>query len=163
MVAIIHSPNTTPIPLSLLPPPPFNHSLFTYTSSSTTTKKTKFKQKFSLVLQNPSSKSHFVQPLLTSQQIKDSNVSVEIDSNSIDCANLLSVSVRCGDVEPSKIVHCSILKLEEEDVYLKNGLIGAYVKLGYLNLAEKVFDSLWSPDVVSYTVMIASRIRQDRL
>ncbi|KAF3620944.1 hypothetical protein FXO38_32062 [Capsicum annuum] len=88
---------------------------------------------------------------------------VEIDSNSIDYANLLSVSVRCGDVEPSKIVHCSILKLEEEDVYLKNGLIGANVKLGYLNLAEKVFDSLWSPDVVSYTAMIASRIRQDRL
>ncbi|KAF3635514.1 hypothetical protein FXO38_24604 [Capsicum annuum] len=104
-----------------------------------------------------------MQPFLPPQQIKDSNVSVEIDNNSIDYANLLSISVRCGDVELPKIVHFSILKLEEKDIYLKNGLIGAYVKLGYLNLAEKVFDSLGSPDVVSYTAIVASRIWQNRL
>ncbi|PHU09903.1 Pentatricopeptide repeat-containing protein [Capsicum chinense] len=162
MAALIHSPNYTTIPLSLLPLQPFNHSLFTCTSSLTTTKKTKDKQKSSLFLQNPSSKSHFVQPLLTPQQIKDSNGSVETDSNSIDYANLLSVSVRCGDVELTKIIHCSILKLEEQDVYLKNGLIGAYVKLGYLNLAEKVFDSLWCPDVVSYTAIISAFAKSNR-
>ncbi|CAN4111229.1 unnamed protein product [Withania somnifera] len=134
MAAIIHSP----IPLSLLPPPP--HSLFTCTSTLATNKKTKYKHKPSLFLQTPSSKSHFVQP---SQQF---NVSVDSDTTRIDYANLLCVSVRCGDVELTKIVHSSILKLEEEDVYLKNALIVAYIKLGRLNLAEKVFDSLWNPD-----------------
>ncbi|XP_059312150.1 pentatricopeptide repeat-containing protein At5g03800 [Lycium ferocissimum] len=156
MAAIIHSPNNS-IPISLLPVQPFNlHSLFSCNLSLTTTKKTKYKHhKPSLFLQNPS-KSHFIQPLLTPQQFKDSNVSVDSETNRIDYANLLRISVRCGDVELTKIIHSSILKLEEEDVYLKNALIAAYVKLGHLNLAERVFDLLLSPDVVSYTAIISA-------
>ncbi|KAK4739145.1 hypothetical protein R3W88_002842 [Solanum pinnatisectum] len=161
MAAVFYSPNNA-IPLSLLPPRPFNlHSNFTCTSSLTTTKKTKCKHKPSLFLQNPS-KSHLVQPLLTPQQFKDSNVSVDSDINCIDYANLLRISVRCGDVELTKIIHSSLVKFEEEDVYLKNALIAAYIKLGCLNLAERVFDSLTSPDVVSYTAIISAFAKSNR-
>ncbi|KAH0731525.1 hypothetical protein KY289_002713 [Solanum tuberosum] len=161
MAAVFYSPNNA-IPLSLLPPRPFNlHSLFTCTSSLTTTKKTKCKHKPSLFLQNPS-KSHLVQPLLTPQQFKDSNVSVDSDTNCIDYANLLRISVRCGDVVLTKIIHSSLVKFEEEDVYLKNALIAAYIKLGCLNLAERVFDSLTSPDVVSYTAIISAFAKSNR-
>ncbi|KAK6804857.1 hypothetical protein RDI58_002641 [Solanum bulbocastanum] len=161
MAAVFYSPNNA-IPLSLLPPRPFNlHSLFTCTSGLTTTKKIKCKHKPSLFLQNPS-KSHLVQPLLTPQQFKDSNVSVDSDTNCIDYANLLRISVRCGDVELTKIIHSSLVKFEEEDGYLKNALIAAYIKLGCLNLAERVFDSLTSPDVVSYTAIISAFAKSNR-
>ncbi|XP_016442086.2 pentatricopeptide repeat-containing protein At5g03800-like [Nicotiana tabacum] len=158
MAAVIHSP-TISIPLSFLRPTgPFNlHS----TSSLATTKKTKYKQKPSFFLQYPS-KSRPFQPLLIPQHFKDSNVTVAADTNRIDYANLLRISVRCGDVELAKIIHSSILKLEEEDVYLKNALIAAYLKLGHLNLAEKVFDSLLSPDVVSFTAIISAFAKSNR-
>ncbi|KAK4339559.1 hypothetical protein RND71_041021 [Anisodus tanguticus] len=87
---------------------------------------------------------------------------LDIDTDRIDYANLLRISVRCGDVVLTKIIHSSILKLEEEDVYLKNALIAAYMKLGYLSLAERVFDSLWSPDVVSYTAIISAFAKSNR-
>ncbi|TMX02115.1 hypothetical protein EJD97_022601 [Solanum chilense] len=161
MATVFYSPNNA-IPLSLLPPRPFNlHSLFTCTSSLTTTKKTKCKHKSSLFLQNLS-KSHLVQPLLTPQQFKDSNGSVDSETDCIDYANLLRISVRCGDVELTKIIHSSLVKFEEEDVYLKNALIAAYIKLGCLNLAERVFDSLRSPDVVSYTAIISAFSKSNR-
>lgn len=89
-------------------------------------------------------------------------MSVDCDTNKIDYANLLRISVRCGDVELTKIVHSPILKLEEEDVYMKNALITAYIKLGHLNLAERVFDSLVSPDVVSYTAIISAFAKSNR-
>lgn len=99
---------------------------------------------------------------MTPQQFKDSNVSIDSDASRIDYANLLRISVRCGDVELTKIIHSSILKLDEEDVYLKNALVAAYIKLGHLSLAERVFDSLWSPDVVSYTAIISSFAKSSR-
>lgn len=89
-------------------------------------------------------------------------MSVDSDTNCIDYANLLRISVRCGDVQLTKTIHSSLLKFEEEDVYLKNALIAAYIKLGHLSLAERVFDSLWSPDVVSYTAIISAFAKSNR-
>lgn len=89
-------------------------------------------------------------------------MSVDSDTNCIDYANLLRISVRCGDVQLTKTIHSSLLKFEEEDAYLKNALIAAYIKLGHLSLAERVFDSLWSPDVVSYTAIISAFAKSNR-
>lgn len=97
-------------------------------------------------------------PLFTSKP----PVSTELPNN--DYSRLLHLSVRYGDVELAKTVHASILKLleAEEDIYISNALIAAYLKLDHLNCAHRVLKTLWSPDVVSYTALISGFAKSNR-
>ncbi|CAI9097864.1 OLC1v1034377C1 [Oldenlandia corymbosa var. corymbosa] len=80
-----------------------------------------------------------------------------------DYSLLLNLSVRHGDVELANTVHASIVKLlQEEDVYLFNRLIAAYIKLGQLEWARRVLKTLRSPDVVSYTALISGFAKSNR-
>ncbi|KAM6593016.1 hypothetical protein CsatA_000719 [Cannabis sativa] len=75
--------------------------------------------------------------------------------------DLLRLSVRSGDVELAKAVHASFLKFEE-DSYLGNALISAYIKLGLVPEAYKVFMGLSCPDVVSYTALVSGFSKSGR-
>ncbi|XAR64609.1 hypothetical protein NMG60_11008356 [Bertholletia excelsa] len=93
-------------------------------------------------------------PVFPSDPCRDSNSWKKDEPISEDYFNLLRISVRYGDVELAKAVHASILKVEE-DTHLSNALIAAYLKLGIVTHAHRVFLSLLCPDVVSYTTMIS--------
>ncbi|EYU41565.1 hypothetical protein MIMGU_mgv1a026878mg, partial [Erythranthe guttata] len=69
-------------------------------------------------------------------------------------SRLLKLSIEYADIQLGKAVHASVLKFEQ-DVRLFNSLITSYFELGKLNYAERVFDSILAPDVVSYTAMIS--------
>ncbi|ESQ43682.1 hypothetical protein EUTSA_v10015790mg [Eutrema salsugineum] len=72
---------------------------------------------------------------------------------------LLRLSAQYHDVEVTKAVHASFLKLREETIDLGNSLISAYLKLGFPRDAFLVFVSLSSPTVVSYTALISGFAR----
>lgn len=74
---------------------------------------------------------------------------------------LLRLSSQYHDVEVTKAVHASFLKLGEEKTKLGNALISTYLKLGYPREAFLVFASLSSPTVVSYTALISGFARLD--
>lgn len=76
--------------------------------------------------------------------------------------NLLHIAVRYKDIELAGAVHASVLKLEQEDILLWNTLLAAYLKLGCMNFAQKVFDSISCPDVVSYTTLISGFAKSNR-
>ncbi|XP_047334058.1 pentatricopeptide repeat-containing protein At5g03800 [Impatiens glandulifera] len=91
------------------------------------------------------------------------NLRNKYESESIirDYIDLLRLSVRHRDIKLTKVVHSSILKLQE-DTYLCNALISAYLKFGLINHAFKVFYMLSSPDVVSYTTLISGFAKCNR-
>lgn len=72
---------------------------------------------------------------------------------------LLRLSSQYHDVEVTKAVHASFLKLGEEKTKLGNALISTYLKLGFPREAFLVFASLSSPTVVSYTALISGFAR----
>ncbi|CAA7033995.1 unnamed protein product [Microthlaspi erraticum] len=72
---------------------------------------------------------------------------------------LLRLSAQYHDVEVTKAVHASFLKLREEKTNLGNALISTYLKLGLPRDAFLVFVSLSSPTVVSYTALISGFAR----
>ncbi|TKY62060.1 Pentatricopeptide repeat-containing protein [Spatholobus suberectus] len=75
----------------------------------------------------------------------------------------LHVSSRSGDTHLAKTVHATLLK-HDEDTHLSNALISSYLKLGLFPHALRVFLSLPSPNVVSYTALISalSKSRRER-
>ncbi|CAI9760640.1 unnamed protein product [Fraxinus pennsylvanica] len=89
------------------------------------------------------------QPILTPKPPETSQT-----SSNHEFPHLLRLSVYYTDVQFNKMFHASILKIEE-DTYLFNALIASYLRLGQINHAHKVFRTLSSPDVVSYTAMIS--------
>lgn len=78
-----------------------------------------------------------------------------------DYSHLLLLAARYGGVELAKAVHASVFKLEE-DTYLSNALIVAYLKLGRSDFAHRVFKNMPSPDVVSYTALISDFAKSNR-
>ncbi|EPS58257.1 hypothetical protein M569_16559 [Genlisea aurea] len=79
-----------------------------------------------------------------------------------DLSRLLKLSIEYGDVNFCKAVHASILRGEEDDIRLQNSLVTAYLRLGRVNDAESVFDSIPCPDVVSHTAMISAFAKSHR-
>ncbi|XP_061352417.1 pentatricopeptide repeat-containing protein At5g03800 [Gastrolobium bilobum] len=73
----------------------------------------------------------------------------------------LHVSGRYGDAELARAVHATVLKLEE-DTHLATALISAYIKLGLLSDAYRVFLALSSPNVVSYSALISGFSKSHR-
>lgn len=94
-------------------------------------------------------------PLLTSEP----SSKTELPNN--DYSHLLLLAARYGGVELAKAVHASLFKLEE-DTYLSNALIVAYLKLGRSDFAHRVFKNMPSPDVVSYTALISDFAKSNR-
>ncbi|XP_075517389.1 LOW QUALITY PROTEIN: pentatricopeptide repeat-containing protein At5g03800-like [Primulina tabacum] len=78
-----------------------------------------------------------------------------------DRSHFLRLSVQYSDVQRSKAVHASILKIEE-NTRMFNPLITSYLELGHVDYAQKVFNSLSRPDIVSYTAMISGLARCSR-
>ncbi|PIN04249.1 hypothetical protein CDL12_23218 [Handroanthus impetiginosus] len=78
-----------------------------------------------------------------------------------ELSRLLKLSVEYADIQLNKAAHASILKVHQ-DVRLFNSLISSYIELGHLDYAEKVFNSILSPDVVSYTAMISGLAKSGR-
>ncbi|XP_010423659.1 PREDICTED: pentatricopeptide repeat-containing protein At5g03800 [Camelina sativa] len=68
---------------------------------------------------------------------------------------LLRLSAQYDDVEVTRAVHASFLKLRVEKTRLGNALISTYLKLGFPREAFLVFVSMTSPTVVSYTALIS--------
>lgn len=75
---------------------------------------------------------------------------------------MLRSAVSYNDSELVKAIHSSILKFEE-DIRLCNALISAYVKVGRIESAYRVFSCLFFPDVVSYTAMISGFAKSNRI
>ena len=100
-------------------------------------------------------------PPLTNQRAPLSNFPSFSNDAVNDHYHLLHLSVRYGDVDLIKAGHASIFKLTE-DIYLGNALIVAYLKLGLVLYAYKVFVGLSCPNVVSYTAMISGFAKFNR-
>ncbi|XP_027351798.1 pentatricopeptide repeat-containing protein At5g03800 [Abrus precatorius] len=66
----------------------------------------------------------------------------------------IHLSSRHGDTNLAKAIHASLLK-HEEDTHLSTALISTYLKLGLLSHAQRLFLSLSSPNVVSYSTLIS--------
>ncbi|XP_038882686.1 pentatricopeptide repeat-containing protein At5g03800 [Benincasa hispida] len=75
--------------------------------------------------------------------------------------DLLRLSTRYRDPDLARTVHARFLKLEE-DIYLGNALIAAYLTLGLVRDADKVFSGLSCPNVVSYTTLISGFSKSNR-
>ncbi|KAL6507864.1 hypothetical protein OROGR_024059 [Orobanche gracilis] len=71
-----------------------------------------------------------------------------------ELSRLLKLSIDNTDIQLSKAVHASLLKIQQ-DIRLFNSLITSYITLGNFIYAEKVFDSILSPDVVSFTALMS--------
>ncbi|KAL0291330.1 UNVERIFIED_CONTAM: Pentatricopeptide repeat-containing protein [Sesamum calycinum] len=108
---------------------------------------------------NPSSslsKTPSFQHLLSPKPLENSQ---PLSSNEL--SRLLKLSCDYIDIQLSKAVHASILKVQH-DIRLFNSLITSYIGLGYLSYAENVFSSILSPDVVSYTAMLSGLAKLGR-
>lgn len=143
---------------SLLPPP----HISTFLCPSHPKPKTK-PQNLSLFTEsnsNPTSifSKSLLKPIFNSKPIKKA----ETELSDSDYSHLLRLSVRYGDTELAKTVHAAILKLQEDNTYLSNAVISAYLKLFHLSYANRVFAALRSPDVVSYTAMISGFAKSNR-
>ncbi|KAL5740696.1 hypothetical protein ACOSQ2_029876 [Xanthoceras sorbifolium] len=106
------------------------------------------------------------QPLVSSYPLtysSSSSLNGNIDVDVEDLFTLLRLSVQSGDLSLAKSVHASILKLEEHrDTRLGNPLISAYLKLGHVFGAYKVFAGLSCPNVVSFTSLISGFAKSSR-
>ncbi|GFQ04165.1 pentatricopeptide repeat-containing protein at5g03800 [Phtheirospermum japonicum] len=78
-----------------------------------------------------------------------------------ELSRLLKLSIEYTDIQLSKAVHASILKLQQ-DIRLFNSLITSYIELGNLKYAVRVFNSISSPDVVSFTALISGLAKSNR-
>lgn len=84
---------------------------------------------------------------------------IDIDSFFV----LLRLSVQCSDVSLARAVHASVIKLQEQQgTHLGNPLISAYLKLGYVSDACKIFAGLSNPNVVSFTSLISGFAKSNR-
>ncbi|KAK9290771.1 hypothetical protein L1049_008947 [Liquidambar formosana] len=143
-------------PISLSKPKSHRHHLLFSTTSSTQ----------SLQTPRPFLSTHKpIQPLQThfpTESLINTSLSSTITAPLLDdYINLLHLSVRYGDVQLAKAVHASILKLQDDN-HLGNALIVAYLRLGLVFFAHKVFEGLSCPDVVSYTAMISGFAKSNR-
>ncbi|KAK7284944.1 hypothetical protein RJT34_19698 [Clitoria ternatea] len=68
----------------------------------------------------------------------------------------LHLSSRHAHTHLARTVHASLLKHEEQDTHLFTVLISTYLKLDLLSHAHRVFLSLTSPNVVSYSALISA-------
>ncbi|KAL6133518.1 hypothetical protein ACLB2K_065753 [Fragaria x ananassa] len=118
------------------PPPPPPHS-----SHSLSPPKPKLKPKTPLTF----STSLPLQPLFTTPNPNPPSLFSHLLS-------LLRHSTRHADL--ARAVHASVLKLET-DTHLGNALVSAYLKLGLVPQAYRVFESLPSPNVVSFTAIVS--------
>ncbi|KAL2937679.1 hypothetical protein RDABS01_021128 [Bienertia sinuspersici] len=134
----------------LQPSPPHFPSKLTHFSSISLSK---FKT-FSAFLTNPQISKVFQQTHLPFSTSEYPFSTEDADFLCNKCLELLQLSVRYGDVELARAVHSLILKLDEDN-YMFNSLITAYLKLGLLPDAYNVFTGISSPDVVSYTAIIS--------
>ncbi|KAF5747846.1 pentatricopeptide repeat-containing protein [Tripterygium wilfordii] len=89
-----------------------------------------------------------LEPLCVSSSLED------IDSLIDGLFYSLRQSVKYNDIELCRAVHGSVLKIEE-DIHLRNALIGAYCKLGFVFDAYRVFKGLTCPNGVSYAAMMS--------
>ncbi|KAL2345155.1 hypothetical protein Fmac_006440 [Flemingia macrophylla] len=68
----------------------------------------------------------------------------------------LHLSSISGDPLLAKTVHATLLKHQHDDTHLSTALIAAYLKLRLFPHALRLFHSLSSPNVVSYTALISA-------
>ncbi|KAK0585052.1 hypothetical protein LWI29_022794 [Acer saccharum] len=136
---------------SLFPSKPKTHHLPTSTATATATQHL-------LSLSEPQQRP----PLVSSYPLNYSSSSlIDVDINKF--FSLLRLSVRSGDLSLARAVHASIVKLQEDrDTHLGNPLISAYLKLGHVFGAYKVFTGLSSPNVVSFTALISGFAKSSR-
>ncbi|RVW61535.1 Pentatricopeptide repeat-containing protein, partial [Vitis vinifera] len=140
-----------PFPFCLSRPTSPSQSLYSLSLSKTSFSSSRSKP-YALLTSHPPLSN---QPALLSNFPSVSNDTVN------DHYYLLDLSVRYDDVELIKAVHASIFKLAE-DIRLANALIVAYLKLGMVPNAHKVFVGLSCPNVVSYTAMISGFAKSNR-
>eukprot|EP01018_Ginkgo_biloba_P007202 Gb_06523 [translate_table: standard] len=70
---------------------------------------------------------------------------------------VLGVSTSPAASEQGKVVHALIIKVGFAlDVFVASTLITMYAKCGSINEACNVFDSIWEPDIVLWSTMVAA-------
>ncbi|KAG9160478.1 hypothetical protein Leryth_008868 [Lithospermum erythrorhizon] len=153
-------------PVSPLPPPhPLHHHLLIKPSSFSSPYSSKPPQPLTSPYKPHSKTSQFLprfqlslseqpplQPLFTSKPL------LSPKSQSLNFSYLINISVKYNDIQLTKAIHSSIIKIKD-DVYLYNALIIAYLRLGEFSYARKVFYAIVSPDVVSYTALISGFVK----
>ncbi|KAK9057914.1 hypothetical protein SSX86_022753 [Deinandra increscens subsp. villosa] len=67
---------------------------------------------------------------------------------------------RSGFHQNGQTIHTQVVKLGfDRDLFVQTGLTEMYVKFGWVEFAQKVFDELNDPDLVSYNVLLAEYVR----
>ncbi|GMH27585.1 hypothetical protein Nepgr_029428 [Nepenthes gracilis] len=75
--------------------------------------------------------------------------------NSVTTASVLSASAQLGHLNMGKTVHCLAVKLNLEEVAVKNALLDMYAKCHAVGDAWYLFDSILEKDVVAWNSMIS--------
>ncbi|PRQ43733.1 putative DYW domain-containing protein [Rosa chinensis] len=102
-----------------------------------------------------------LQPLFTTPHPPNPNGSHQTHSLFSHLLHLLRLSSRHADPELARAVHASVLKLEN-DTHLGNALVSAYLQLGLVPDAYRVFQSLPCPNVVSFTALVSGFAKSGR-
>ncbi|XP_038905014.1 putative pentatricopeptide repeat-containing protein At5g13230, mitochondrial [Benincasa hispida] len=85
----------------------------------------------------------------------------EFDSHSY--VALLQDCIQSGDVNLGKVIHCKIVKEGDcLDLFASNVLLNAYVKLGLLPDARKVFDEMAERNTVSFVTLIHGFLQSNK-
>ncbi|XP_023526527.1 pentatricopeptide repeat-containing protein At3g53360, mitochondrial [Cucurbita pepo subsp. pepo] len=78
-----------------------------------------------------------------------------IKSDRVTLTNVLVSSGQIASYEVGSQVHCFIMKSGQNlDTSVSNALINMYMKCGSLGCAQKMFDSIDDPDVISWSSLI---------
>ncbi|KAL4021775.1 hypothetical protein IC575_020591 [Cucumis melo] len=69
-----------------------------------------------------------------------------------------------GDIQSGKQLHvCAIKTGFHSDVFVGSALLDLYFKLGFIEEAERAFDDIKMPNVVSYTSLISGYLKIERI
>ncbi|GKA16933.1 pentatricopeptide repeat-containing protein [Tanacetum coccineum] len=79
-----------------------------------------------------------------------------VKPDSVTFLNLVSLSIRVGEVGMGRMVHCCIVKFGFfQDCYVASCLVDMYGKFGFVCDARSVFDGVVEKDLVLWNVMVS--------
>ncbi|XP_071696785.1 pentatricopeptide repeat-containing protein At2g46050, mitochondrial [Rutidosis leptorrhynchoides] len=79
-----------------------------------------------------------------------------VNPDRVTCLTLLGLSIRVGQIETGRQIHCWIVKSGfSKDCYVNSRLVDMYAKFGYVYEAKRVFDDVLEKDLVLWNVMVS--------
>ncbi|KAK6942711.1 Pentatricopeptide repeat [Dillenia turbinata] len=156
-IPIAHSPNSSP-PQKLTPTSPISSLSLPNTKPHPNSS---LKSLQSQSLRQPRQKQKLFLQCRFLLDLNSHETQSSFDCFIDECLYLLRLSVRHHDSGLAMAIHTVILKIGG-DTQLWNSLVVSFAKLGHISYAQKVFDGIQEPDVVSYSALISGLAKWGR-